>query len=104
MRLPLSEDDANILVQASHKAPFGKGTETVVDESVRKTWEIDAGKIKFLNKGWQRCLDRTVEHVARELGIADGSIHVRAEFNKMLLYEKRAMFKAHKEYATLQLS
>ncbi|KAL2057964.1 hypothetical protein ABVK25_001581 [Lepraria finkii] len=97
VRLPLSEEDAHTLVQASHKAPFGKGTETVVDESVRKTWEIDAGKIHFLNKAWQSCLDRTVEHVAGELGVADGAINVRAEFYKMLLYGKGAMFKAHKD-------
>lgn len=40
--------DARILVQASHRAPFGKGTETVIDEAVRKTWEVDAGEIQFL--------------------------------------------------------
>ena len=98
VRLPLSEEDAHTLVQVSYKAPFGKGAETVVDESVRKTWEIDAGKIHFLNKGWQSCLDRTVKRVARELGVADGAINVRAEFYKMLIYEKGTMFKAHKEY------
>ena len=103
VRLPLSEEDAYTLVQASHKAPFGKGTETVVDESVRRTWEIDAGKIHFLNKRWQSCLDRTVEHVARELGVADGAINVRAEFYKMLIYGKGAMFKAHKEYVICKL-
>lgn len=35
--LPLSEGDARILVQASHRARFGKGTETVIDEAIRKT-------------------------------------------------------------------
>lgn len=103
VRLPLSEEDAHTLVQASHKAPFDKGTETVVDESVRKTWEIVAENIQFLNKGWQSCLNRTVERVARELGVADGSINVRAEFYKMLLYGKGAMFKAHKEYLIFEL-
>ncbi|KAL8943295.1 MAG: hypothetical protein Q9211_001042, partial [Gyalolechia sp. 1 TL-2023] len=98
VRLPLSEEDALTLIHASQKAPFGKGTETLVDESVRKTWQIDAGKIQFLNPGWQRCLDKTVEHVARELGVAGGSKNVRAEFYKMLLYEKGAMFKPHQEY------
>ncbi|KAL9035771.1 MAG: hypothetical protein Q9214_006435, partial [Letrouitia sp. 1 TL-2023] len=97
VRLPLSEEDAHALVQASYKAPFGNGTETVVDECVRKTCQIDAGKIHFLNDRWQSCLDRTVEHVARELGVADGA-NVRVEFYKMLLYKKGAMFKAHKEY------
>lgn len=103
VRLPLSEEDARSLVQVSHRAPFGKGTETVIDEAVRNTWEIDAGKIQFLNKGWQCCLDRTVEHVAKELGVAGGSINVRVEFYKMLLYEKGSMFKAHKEYVICKL-
>lgn len=72
----------------------------MVDESVRKTWQIDAGEIQFLNQAWQRCLDQTVEHVTRELGIAGGSINVRAEFYKMLLYEAGAMFKPHQELVT----
>lgn len=99
VRLPLSEDDAHALAQASRPASFGKGTETLVDESVRRTWEIDAQNVQFLNKAWHRCLDQTVQNAARELGVASGSRNVRAEFYKMLLYEKGAMFKAHKEYA-----
>lgn len=104
VRLPLSEDDAHALIQASHQAPFGKGTETLVDESVRKTWEIHASKIRFLNKGgWDSCLDRIVGKVAKELGIAGGSQNIRAEFYKMLIYGKGGMFKAHKEYVTCRL-
>ena len=100
MRLPLSEDDAQTLVRESHQAPFGKGTETVIDESVRKTWEIDAGKVQFLNTRWQHCLDQIVKNVAEELGVAG---NVCAEFYKMLLYEKGAMFKPHKEYVICRL-
>ncbi len=103
VRLPLSEDDAQALVQTSRQAPFGKGTETLVDVSVRKTWEIDATKVQFLNKGWQCCLDRIVGKVTRELGVAGESRNVRAEFYKMLLYEEGAMFKAHKEYVISRL-
>ncbi len=103
VRLPLSEDDTQALVQTSRQAPFGNGTETLVDVSVRKTWEIDAAKVQFLNKGWQRCLDGIVGKVTRELGVAGGSQNVRPEFYKMLLYEKGAMFKAHKEYVISRL-
>ena len=94
--MPLSEEDAHSLILASHKAPFGKGTETVIDESVRKTWQIDAARVQCLNPRWQSCLDQTVKRVAGELGVAD--TNVRAELYKMLLYEKGALFKAHKEY------
>ena len=97
VRLPLSESDAQTLVQTSHKAPFGKGSETLVDESVRKTWQIDAANVQFLNENWQCCLDQVVERVARELGIASECSDVHAEFYKLLLYEKGAMFKPHQE-------
>ena len=98
VRMPLSEEDAQSLILASHKAPFGKGIETVIDESVRKTWQIDAGRVQCLNPRWQSCLDQTVKRVAGELGVVDAATNVRAELYKMLLYEKGALFKAHQEY------
>ncbi|KAL8861958.1 MAG: hypothetical protein Q9178_001828 [Gyalolechia marmorata] len=100
VRLPLSEDDAQALAQISNKAPFGKGNETLVDESVRKTWQIDAAHVRISNKDWQLGLDRILEHVAKGLGIAGGPSSIRAELYKMLLYEKGAMFKPHQEFVT----
>lgn len=104
VRMPLSQEDAHSLILASHKAPFGKGIETVIDESVRKTWQIDAGRVQCLNPRWQSCLDQTVERVAGELGVADAATNVHAELYKMLLYEKGALFKAHKEYDSCENS
>ncbi|KAG8526058.1 uncharacterized protein KY384_000820 [Bacidia gigantensis] len=97
IRLPLSEEDAKAIVRASNKAPFGKGNKTLVDESIRKTWQIDADKIQLLNDGWQECLNRIVEHVLGELGVACALTNVRADLYKMLLYEEGAMFKEHKD-------
>ncbi|KAI0169556.1 hypothetical protein GGR52DRAFT_573620 [Hypoxylon sp. FL1284] len=39
--LPLVSRDTEILKSMCRLAPFGKGDETVVDTSVRKTWELD---------------------------------------------------------------
>lgn len=97
VRLPLSQADAYALIQISQQAPFGRGTETLVDVSIRKTWEIAGAKVQFLNKEWQYHIDEVVEEVTNELGIAGGSQDIRADFYKMLLYEEGAMFKAHKE-------
>ncbi|KAL8838115.1 MAG: hypothetical protein Q9170_002256 [Blastenia crenularia] len=97
VRLPLSEDDAHALTQTGHKAPFGKGNETLIDESVRKTWQIDAANVRFLNENWQPCLDQIIQRAAEELGVAGGASNIRAEFYKMLLYEKGAMFKPHQD-------
>ena len=97
IRVPLSTHDAQSLVQAARKAPFGKGSQTLVDETVRKTWEIDGSKVSFSNEAWSGWLQDVVETVAQDLGVAGGPQSVRAQLYKMLLYEEGAMFKAHQE-------
>lgn len=95
--IPLSLHEAKALIGASRRAPFGKGNQTLVDESVRKTWEIDGSKVSFSNTKWYGWLEGIVKAAAEELGVAGGSNGVRAELYKMPLYEEGAMFKSHKE-------
>ena len=97
IRLPLSPEDAQLVIHGSRQAPFGKKTETVVDQNVRKTWEIDAEKISFTNNAWHEWIQETVEGFAIELGVAGPVENVTAELHKMLLYDEDAMFKAHRE-------
>lgn len=40
--LPMSPRDAVAIIDVCHRSPFGKGTETLVDTSVRKCWELNA--------------------------------------------------------------
>lgn len=44
--LPLSARDADAIKSCGEQAPFGKGERTVVDKSVRDTWEMDAKKVR----------------------------------------------------------
>ena len=98
IRLPLSSEDAQSLIRTSRRAPFGKGGQTLVDETVRKTWEIDGSKVSFSNEAWHSWLKGVVGTAAKDLGVAGAPQSVRAELYKMLLYEEGAMFKPHKEY------
>lgn len=43
--LPLSSRDAAAIRSSSQQAPFGKGERTVVDKSVRDTWEMDSKEV-----------------------------------------------------------
>ncbi|KAI9715498.1 MAG: hypothetical protein M1812_005974, partial [Candelaria pacifica] len=95
--LPLSSRDAKAIREASHQAPFGKGSQTLVDTSVRKTQEINADQIVLRNPAWQKYLRDIVNDVARDLGVVVGPHGVRAEPYKMLLYEEGAMFKPHRD-------
>lgn len=91
---PLQEAAARQLIEKARQAPYGKGSETFVDTSVRNTWELDASQLD-LSPQWASTIDKACAWVARQLGI---TAPVRAELYKMLIYEKGAMFKAHTEY------
>jgi hypothetical protein len=95
--LPLSNRDAQIIVAASHAAPFGKGEETLVDSSVRKTWELSAGDFQIRNPAWKPFLESIVAKVSAGLGVDATGKGVSAELYKMLLYDEGAMFKPHQE-------
>ncbi|KAK7409253.1 hypothetical protein QQX98_008563 [Neonectria punicea] len=90
--MPLGESQARQLIALASQAPYGKGSDTIVDTSVRNTWELDADKFTFKDPAWPGFLQRICAAVAKDLGI---EATVRAEVYKMLVYEKGAMFKAH---------
>ena len=87
--LPLSETDAKRVIGFASQAPFGQGSETVVNKEVRDTWEIDAARVKFENPVWYSYVqDLAVNTVCSKLG---GSTRYntppRCEVYKLLVYE-----------------
>ncbi|OTA69482.1 hypothetical protein K449DRAFT_384422 [Hypoxylon sp. EC38] len=90
--LPLSETQAKELALKSHQAPYGKGSETIVDTSVRNTWELNPDQFEIRAPDWSKFLDDVLAYVREELAIRSP---ISAELYKMLLYEEGAMFKAH---------
>lgn len=97
--LPLSDRDAADLCRVGHEAPFGKGSETFVDPTVRETWELNPNQFELRNPAWPLTLQEVVTKVAEELGVIDGASGIRAELHKLLLYERGAFFNKHREYA-----
>ncbi len=95
--LPLSDRDANDIAKIGRQAPFGKGTEKFVDESVRKTWEIDPTQVEFRNPQWQKTLQYAVTKTVEQLGVLGGESSVRADLHKLLLYEEGGFFKTHRD-------
>ncbi|EGO55246.1 hypothetical protein NEUTE1DRAFT_102687 [Neurospora tetrasperma FGSC 2508] len=90
--MPLGETQARQLIAKARQAPYGRGSETIVDTSVRNTWEIDAAQFSFNNQRWPGYVRQLCSHVAADLGIKSP---IRAEIYKMLIYERGAMFKSH---------
>jgi hypothetical protein len=98
IRLPLQEQAARSLIQKCHQAPFGKGEQTIIDISVRNTWELDATQFELRNPAWPKYIKQITRSALKELGFDEEDMFgIRTELYKLLLYEKGAMFKPHKE-------
>ncbi|MBU0653846.1 MAG: 2OG-Fe(II) oxygenase [Gammaproteobacteria bacterium] len=92
--LPLLSQQISQLVQAAEQAPYGKGEETLVDTTVRKTWQIAPEKIHISGKYWQPMLDGIVAQVVDGLGVK-GEVH--ADLYKMLVYDEGSFFVNHRD-------
>lgn len=91
---PLDEPQAQRLIEKSRLAPYGKGSETIVDTSVRDTWELSPEQFEFRNPEWGAFVQHICDRVAGDLGV---NSPFSAHLYKMLLYGKGAMFKPHTE-------
>ncbi|KAK7752138.1 hypothetical protein SLS62_005882 [Diatrype stigma] len=91
--LPLTLHDAETVRGACRQAPYGKGEATLVDESVRKTWELNVDQFSLANPDWNEFIQTLLRDVVHPLGMTN----VRAEPYKLLLYEEGSFFKKHKD-------
>jgi hypothetical protein len=87
--LPLLPMQADQLIAVAEQAPYGRGTETLVDTGVRRTWQIDASRLELGGRRWDEDLARTVRDAAAGLGVRG---EVRAELYKLLIYDAGSFF------------
>ena len=92
--LPLLPAQAKALIKVASRAPFGKGTETIVDTSVRRTWQIGPDHVRISGKHWPKTLAGIVARAAEGLGVAEP---VSAELYKLLIYDKGSFFVGHRD-------
>lgn len=93
--LPLDKRQAAALKKCAHQAPYGKGTQTLVDTSVRRVWEIDADQITLANPEWAQVVAQAVTAVTSDLGLAKQKLD--AHLYKLLLYEAGSFFLPHRD-------
>lgn len=94
LAFPLPTAQAQAMISLAETAPYGKGTKTVLDEKVRKCWQLDASQFTFKSAQWKKFLDQTVACVSEDLGIKG---KVSAIPYKLLIYGKDGHFKAHRD-------
>ena len=93
--LPLSEYDAKAIISEARQSPFGRGDQTLVDQTIRKSWELSPTQFQLRNPAWQDAIQNIVSTVYESLDLMCGSSNVRAELYKLLLYEEGAFFRSY---------
>ena len=93
---PLPEHQAKQIIKICHKAPFGKGSNTLVDENIRKTWELNPDQFTLTFPRWPSIMSDVTKKAAQKLGLPPKTA-VTSNLYKLLLYEKGAMFKPHQD-------
>lgn len=92
---PLNAIQAAEIRLVSHQAPYGKGSQTITDTTVRSTREIDADQLSFKNAGWKTTVDDILAEVKIGLGMPD--VAISASLYKLLIYEPGDFFLPHKD-------
>ena len=93
--LPLSKTQARALVRRCRQAPYGKGTQTLVDTHVRRVWEMDPAHFELTNPKWEALIQSILLEVQQRLGLEDRKL--AAHLYKLLLYEKGSFFLPHRD-------
>ncbi|MDQ0393162.1 2OG-Fe(II) oxygenase [Labrys monachus] len=92
--LPFPRIQLEALIAAAEQAPYGRGNQTLVDTDIRRSWQIDAGKVHIHGKAWARSLQEIVDRVAAGLGVSDP---IKPELYKLLAYDEGGFFVSHRD-------
>lgn len=94
VELPIPDATIKKLRGLATPAPYGKGTETLVDKKVRDTLEVPADSID-LSEAFRAALDGTVDQVATQLGLERERLG--CELYKLLVYRSGGLFLPHRD-------
>jgi predicted 2-oxoglutarate/Fe(II)-dependent dioxygenase YbiX len=92
--LPLLPTQAELLIATAERALYGRGGETLVDTTVRRTWQIGADRVRIAGKHWPEMLASVVERAATGLGADAGVV---PELSKLLVYVEGSFFFSHRD-------
>jgi hypothetical protein len=92
--LPLLPVQAEQIIAVAERAPYGRGTETLLDTDVRRTWQVGAERVRISGRLWDHDLAVMVERAADGLGVVG---QIEAELYKLLVYDTGSFFVRHRD-------
>jgi hypothetical protein len=93
--LPLCSEQAEKLVAKCDKSPFGRKLDTMMDEKVRKSWQLAPDQVELKNPLWQTGMDKLSMTVAGRLGYK--GVPMQCKLYKLLVYGECGHFVKHQD-------
>ncbi|GAM23925.1 hypothetical protein SAMD00019534_071000 [Acytostelium subglobosum LB1] len=92
---PVRQDQLQSMIGRATRAPFGKGTETITDLSVRRVWQIQSTDVNITGRHFQAYFDTITKSIKESMGLTNEE--VTAELYKLLVYDKGSFFLPHRD-------
>ena len=96
LALPVPDAQAKQLCMLGRPARYGRGEQTLVDPTVRDTWEIPKGRVKLDKRRWNKTLLPMLDRLRGDLGLPSGC-ELKAELHSMLVYAPGQFFVPHQD-------
>ncbi|MEU4596715.1 2OG-Fe(II) oxygenase [Nocardia sp. NPDC023988] len=93
---PVTPERAAKIRTLARPARYGLGELTLLDPTVRDTWEIPAALVTVEEERWNSALTPILDELRTELGLPAHS-PLTAELHSMLLYEPGQFFRRHRD-------
>lgn len=95
LSFPVPQGQVRALIEVAERAPYGKGTETLVDTSVRDCWQIDAARVRLGGRAWPETFSGILGAAADGLGCPVERLD--AQLYKLLVYPSGGFFSSHRD-------
>ena len=95
LSFPVLGAQIEALIVAAERAPYGKGSETIVDPTVRDCWQVDAARLRIGGRAWDDTFATILGAAAEGLG-CDAEDLVALPY-KLLVYPTGGFFAPHRD-------
>lgn len=92
---PVPDSQIDQLIRMAEQAPYGKGTKTLVDTTVRNCWQINADQLNLSGSSWKKTTRKLLRLAADGLGCPRDQL--KAELYKLLIYQTGGFFIPHRD-------
>lgn len=93
--LPVLAATSQKLKRAARPAKYGLKDQTLLDPSVRDSWEIPGDRVE-ISPRWQPVLDKALVRIRRDLGLAM-DCELEARLHNLLIYSRGQFFATHQD-------